>query len=55
MVRMAPLAAPYFFSAFSLMRMTAAAKREAEIKAAVAGDELPPKSSKLWEWLKAAF
>jgi cell division protein FtsA len=41
--------------ASSMMRMTAAAKREAEIKGAAAGDEAPPKSSKLWEWLKAAF
>jgi hypothetical protein len=39
-----------------MMRMTAAAKRESEIKAlAAGGDDAPPKSSKLWEWLKAAF
>ena len=42
--------------ASSMMRMTAAAKREAEMmKGAAAGEELPPRSSKLWEWLKAAF
>ena len=47
--------------AHSMMRMTASAphsvtaqKRAIEEAAVAAGDE-NPKSSKLWEWLKAAF
>ena len=40
--------------AHSMMRMTAAAvKRQDE--AAEGKDEMPKSSSKLWEWLKAAF
>jgi cell division protein FtsA len=41
--------------ASSMMRMTAAAARQEAGKAVAAGEEAPPKSSKLWEWLKAAF
>ncbi len=42
--------------AHSMMRMTAEKKREvASIAPMVESDGAPPKSSKLWEWLKAAF
>ena len=38
--------------AHSMMRMSTAVKRDAEVKAEEA---VPKSSSKLWEWLKAAF